>query len=314
VDFQPDVLAGFSAAAVDGVTSARITLVRPDAVVASPRAAILHVHGYNDYFYQPDLAEFFAGLGLAFYAVDLRKSGRSLKPGEHPHDMADLAEHGDDIQAAVDAIASLHSADSPRGLPVIVHGHSTGGLATAIWVADRPPAQLVAVILNSPLFGLQMNRRDRASMRALPLLAKVAPGATVASRPAVYAKFLHSSGGGPAEFDFAWKTPKGVPAKARWVAAVNRGWARIDAGLPISVPTLVARSDSCGPERDDNPRIMEQDVVIDTDAIALAIPKLGPNARELVVAGGIHDLSQSAPGPRKVYYDAVAAFIDEVLG
>ncbi|MCR6712179.1 MAG: hypothetical protein NVV57_05555 [Demequina sp.] len=106
----------------------------------------------------------------------------------------------------------------------------------------------------------------------------------------------------------------GCAAKARWVAAVNRGWARIDAGLPISVPTLVARSDSCGPERDDNPRIMEQDVVIDTEAIALAIPKLGPNVRELVVVGGIHDLSQSAPGPRKAYYDAVAAFIDEVLG
>ena len=242
MDFQPDVLAGFSAAPVASVTPARVTLVRPDAVVASPRAALLHVHGYNDYFYQPELAEFFAGLGLAFYAVDLRKSGRSLKPGEHPHDMADLAEQGDDIQAAVDAIADLHP-----GLPLIVHGHSTGGLAAAIWAADRPPAQLVAVILNSPLFGLQMNRRDRAAMRALPLLNKVAPGATVANRPAVYAKFLHSSGGGPAEFDFAWKTPKGVPTKARWVAAVSRGWARVDAGLPISVPTLVARSDSCGP-------------------------------------------------------------------
>jgi hypothetical protein len=58
---------------------------------------------------------------------------------------------------------------------------------------------------------------------------------------------------------------------------------------------------------------MEQDVVIDTDAIALAIPKLGPNARELVVEGGIHDLSQSAPGPRKAYYDGMTAFIDEVL-
>lgn len=303
MDFQPDVLAGFSAAPIDGVT-----LIRPDAAVASPRAALLHVHGYNDYFYQPDLAEFVAGLGLAFYAVDLRKSGRSLKAGEHPHDMADISEQGDDIQVAVDAIADLH----PE-LPIIVHGHSTGGLATAVWAADRPPAQLAAVILNSPLFGLTMTRLERAKMRALPMINRARPGAVVGDRPAIYAKHLHVSGGGPAEFDFAWKTPAGVPTHARWIAAVSRGWARIDAGLPISVPTLVAHSDSHGPERDDNPRIMEQDVVIDTDAIALAIPKLGPNASELVVEGGIHDLSQSAPGPRKAYYDGVTAFIDEVL-
>ena len=303
MDFQPDVLAGFSAATTRGVT-----LVRPDAAVASPRAAFLHVHGYNDYFYQAEYADWAAQLGVAFFAVDLRKSGRSLKEGEHPHDMADIAEQGDDIQAAVDAIAELHP-----GLPLVVHGHSTGGLATAVWAADRPPAQLAAVVLNSPLFGLQTNRRDRAALKALPLINRLAPGVTVANRPAVYAKFLHVSGGGPAEFDFAWKTPKGVPTHARWVAAVNRAWSRVGADLPIAVPTLVARSDSCGPERDDNPRIMEQDVVIDTEAIALAIAKLGPNARELVIQGGIHDLTQSAPGPRAAYRDGVAAFLDEVL-
>jgi alpha-beta hydrolase superfamily lysophospholipase len=303
VDFRPDVLAGFGAAAIDGVT-----LVRPDAVVASPRAAVLHVHGYNDYFYQRELADWFAGLGLAFYAVDMRRSGRSLKPGEHPHDMDDLAEQGDDIQAAVDAIAELH-----QGLPLIVHSHSTGALAAALWAADRAPAQLAGLILNSPLFGLVMTRRDRAAMRALPLVVRLRPAMTIGDRPAIYAKHLHVSGGGPAEFDIAWKTPAGVPARARWAAAVNRGWARIARGIEIPVPTLVAHSDSHGPESDENPRIMEQDVVIDTDAIVAAIPKLGPHVTELVVHGGIHDLTQSAPGPRKVYYDGVAAFVERVL-
>jgi hypothetical protein len=58
---------------------------------------------------------------------------------------------------------------------------------------------------------------------------------------------------------------------------------------------------------------MEQDVVVDTEATARRTPLLGPGARELVVVGGIHDLSQSSPGPRAAYLDAVAAFIDEVL-
>ncbi|MGC4175364.1 alpha/beta hydrolase [Demequina sp.] len=304
MDFLPDVLAGFSAAATDGVT-----LVRDDGAPASPRAAVLHVHGYNDYFYQAELAEWFREQGVAFFAVDMRRSGRSLKPGEHAHDMADLAEQGDDITTAALAVAELYP-----DLPLFVHAHSTGALAAAIWAADRPTPNTGGVILNSPLFGLAMTRRDRAAMRALPALVRIRPGMIVGDRPAIYAKFLHTSGGGPAEFDFAWKTPRGVPATARWMNAVNRGWARIAAGAEVQVPTLVAHSDSSGPERDDNPRILEQDVVIDTEAIVRGIPKLGPLARELVVPGGIHDLSQSAPGPRKVYLDGVAAFIDEVLG
>lgn len=303
MDWAPDILAGFETAKVGDVT-----LIRPDAPLASPRAAVLHVHGYNDYFFQAELADWFAQRGFAFFAVDMRRSGRSLQPGDHPHDMADIAEQGDDIQAAAAAINALHP-----NLKLVVHAHSTGALAAAVWAADRAPQQLAAVILNSPLFGLQTSKRDRAAMRALPLLGRVAPGAVVGRRPAIYAKYLHVSGGGPAEFDVTWKTPKGVPARARWVYAVSRAWSRIDAGLPIPVPTLVARSDSFGPESEDNPRINEQDVVVDTDATARAIPKLGPLASELVVTNGIHDLSQSSPGPRAAYFAGVEAFLDQVL-
>ena len=285
-----------------------VTLIRPDAVVASPRAALLHVHGYNDYFYQAEFARWASRQRLAFYAVDMRRAGRSLRPGEHPHDMADLVEQGEDIQTALEVIAAEHP-----GLPIVVHGHSTGGLAAAVWAADAAPAQLTALVLNSPLFGLAMTRRDRAAMLALPVIVRVRPGMIVGDRPAIYAKHLHVSGGGPADFDTAWKTPRGVPTTARWIAAVNAGWRRIAAGLAMPVPTLVAHSDSCGPERDDNPRIMEQDVVIDTEAIVNGIPRLGPRARELVVPGGIHDLTQSAPAARAQYLAAVAAFIDEVL-
>ncbi len=303
MEWSPDILAGFEAASIGD-----ITLIRPDAPLTSPRAAVLHVHGYNDYFYQADLADWFRERGIEFYAVDMRRSGRSLKSGDHPHDMADIAEQGDDIQAAVDAMRELHP-----DLPLVVHAHSTGALAAAIWVADRAPAHLKGVILNSPLFGLQMSKLDRAKLRGLPLLRRVAPTAVVARRPAIYAKYLHVSGGGPADFDTTWKTPAGVPARTTWVYAVIRAWARIEAGLTIPVPALVARSDSCGPETDDNPRLREQDVVVDTEATARLIPKLGPNARELVITNGIHDLTQSSAEPRAAYFAGVEAFLDEVL-
>ena len=42
--------------------------------------AMLYVHGHNDYFFQRHVADFYAGLGIGFYALDLRKCGRSLLP------------------------------------------------------------------------------------------------------------------------------------------------------------------------------------------------------------------------------------------
>ena len=42
---------------------------------------MLYVHGFSDYFFQTALADFFAARGLAFYALDLRKSGRARRPG-----------------------------------------------------------------------------------------------------------------------------------------------------------------------------------------------------------------------------------------
>src|SRR5450756_2896963 len=43
--------------------------------------AVLYAHGFSDYFFQTALADFFAERGLAFYALDLRKSGRARRPG-----------------------------------------------------------------------------------------------------------------------------------------------------------------------------------------------------------------------------------------
>ena len=52
---------------------------------------VLYVHGFSDYFFQTELADFLAERGLAVYALDLRKSGRARKPGQTAHFVSDLA-------------------------------------------------------------------------------------------------------------------------------------------------------------------------------------------------------------------------------
>src|SRR6185436_19925796 len=87
--WQPDrLLPGFEALEqpapddYDGRVVA--TLVRLPAGDA-PRGAVLYVHGYTDYFFQRHMALRFAAEGYAFYALDLRKHGRSLRAHQHPN-------------------------------------------------------------------------------------------------------------------------------------------------------------------------------------------------------------------------------------
>ncbi len=43
------------------------------------RKAVLHVHGFADYFFQTEYAAWWLERGYDFYAIDLRKYGRSLR-------------------------------------------------------------------------------------------------------------------------------------------------------------------------------------------------------------------------------------------
>ena len=53
--------------------------------------------------------------------------------------------------------------------------------------------------------------------------------------------------------------------------------------------------------------------MVDVEAIARLAPRLGDDVSELVIEGGVHELSLSAPGPRKVYIEGLVAWVDKVL-
>ncbi|HEX7250052.1 MAG TPA: alpha/beta fold hydrolase, partial [Burkholderiales bacterium] len=124
----------------DGPVTA--TLVRLPGGEA-PRGAALYVHGYTDYFFQRHMAERFAAEGYAFYALDLRKHGRSLRPGQHQNFCKSVAEYYEDIDRALDAI----------GAPVLLAGHSTGGLVASLYAHEGGRrGEVSALWLNSPFF------------------------------------------------------------------------------------------------------------------------------------------------------------------
>jgi hypothetical protein len=62
---------------------------------------VLYVHGWSDYFFQTELADFWTRLGVRFFALDLRKYGRSLRPHQTPGFVDELATYDEDIEAAL---------------------------------------------------------------------------------------------------------------------------------------------------------------------------------------------------------------------
>ena len=69
--------------------------------VSSPRGIVLYVHGYNDYFFQEELAEKSDSAGFAFFAIDLHYNGRSYREGDPRSDMRSVKEYYAEMDAAV---------------------------------------------------------------------------------------------------------------------------------------------------------------------------------------------------------------------
>ena len=66
--------------------------------------AVLHVHGFADYFFQTAYAEWWNERGYDFFALDLRKYGRSILPHQTPNYVADLTDYYPELDLAWDRV------------------------------------------------------------------------------------------------------------------------------------------------------------------------------------------------------------------
>ncbi|WP_420873074.1 alpha/beta hydrolase [Nocardioides daphniae] len=111
--------------------------------------AVLHVHGFADYFFQTEYAEWWTDRGYTFYALDLRKYGRSIRPHQTPNYVEDLRSYYPELDAALRLITERDGHDV-----VVGSAHSTGGLVLPLWASDQAVA-LAGIVLNSPWFDLR---------------------------------------------------------------------------------------------------------------------------------------------------------------
>ncbi|RYV51547.1 alpha/beta hydrolase [Pengzhenrongella frigida] len=266
------------------------TLVRfrpPTAEPLRSARAVLYVHGWSDYFFQTELAAYWHAQGAAFYAVDLRKFGRSLRPHQTPGYVDTLTDYDDDLAAA---LAEIRGELGPL-VRVILMGHSTGGLVSALWL-QRNPGEVGSLVLNSPWLELQGSAVLRnISTPAITQLARFQPKTPMPNIDAgFYARTIDATDGGEWVYNTAWRPTPSFPVRAGWLRAIIAGHAEVARGLSIDVPilTLASARSLISPRWSEGMRAA--DIVIDVDVIVRRAVQLGRTVTVIRIEGGLHDL------------------------
>lgn len=270
-----------------------------------PTFTVLHLHGWNDYFFQRELARQWSALGGAFYAVDLRKYGRSLRPHQTRGYVEHLSTYDEDLHAALQLVrreqGPVHD--------LVLTGHSTGGLTAALW-AHRHPGALRGLVLNSPWLELQGSMFLRAlSQPLVDRLARLQPKAVIPlSDPGFYQRVLMgwTEEDGPVPqgqdddpFVTGWRPDprwrvSGAAVRPGWLRAVLEGHAQVAQGLQIPCPILVMSSSRTILSPRWSPEMRRADVVLDVDQIRRRAVQLGPLVTVASFDGAVHDVTLSA--------------------
>ncbi|KAA1415825.1 alpha/beta hydrolase [Nocardioides humilatus] len=291
----------------DGEGEVVATLVSRSAGGQTTRA-VLHVHGFADYFFQASYGEWWLERGHDMYALDLRKYGRSIRPHQTATYVADLEEYFAELDLAWQRIT-----ERDGHTEVIISGHSTGGLVVALWADSRKPAELVGMVLNSPWLDLQGPSwmRSPAANLALGQLGRRQPMRVLTREVSgVYAKSLHRDHAGEWEFDLTWKPVESFPVRFGWLRAIRAGHARVHQGLAIHCPVLVLSSDRSAFTTTMDERAHSCDIVLDVRQIRRWAGSLGSHVTSVAVPGAMHDVVLSRPAARERAYEEIRLWLD----
>ena len=303
---RPDNEGEVVATLVRYVPAPRLADLRPHRPAAE--ADVLYVHGWSDYFFQKELAQFWHDRGARFFALDLRKYGRSLRDGQTPGFVDDLATYDEDIEAALAALGHGEGSTSHRKL--ILLGHSTGGLTLSLWT-NRHPGRAHALVLNSPWLEFQAGGPGRAALAPLiDLHARLDPKAALPNVDlGYYTRSVSKTMDGEWDYDLAWRPVRGFTVHPAWLTAILAGHARVAAGLSLDVPVLTLLSARSALLPYWTPEMMSSDIVLVVQDIAKRALGLAPTVTVSRIDGALHDVFLSREQPRGVAYAEMERWI-----
>lgn len=272
----------------------------------STRSSVLYIHGFIDYFFHPHIAKQFNENGFNFYALDLRKYGRSLLPHQQPNYCKNIEEYFEEITIAIRSIKK--ESDNP----IFLLGHSTGGLITSSYMNSGEARTLVdRLILNSPFFAFN---ESYIMKKLIPWVAKlvssIVPFAKIMKGLSpVYAKSIHKSFHGEWDYNFNWKPIEGFPTYFKWLYAISRAQKRLH-DSDITVPILIIHSSRSGNPKIFSEEAMTTDIVLNVEDMKSIGVKLGDHVSFVEVHNGKHDVFLSRSEVRENAFEVMFKWLN----
>ena len=282
------------------------TLIRKKAS-QSTNKAVLYIHGFIDYFFQTEMAEQFNQHGFDFYALDLRKYGRSILPHQKYYNIHEIAEYDAEITQALEIIGA-EGHDS-----VLLCGHSTGGLTTTLYVAHHPNHPLIkALWVNSPFYDFNMNPIKRAvGVPSLSRLAQKFPNLQFPSElNKWYAASLHKDLKGEWDFNLDWKKSSYPKVRISFIRAIYEAQKEIHQGVRVDVPVLVMHSHQTKNPRKWGKDAQSSDVILDVKDIQKYAKKIQGDVTIREIPNGLHDLVLSEKTVREGVYQQLFSWLE----
>ncbi|BDH06572.1 alpha/beta hydrolase [Streptomyces seoulensis] len=244
----------------------------------APRYLALLVHGYGEHAGRYDeVAGVLTGHGAAVYAPDHLGHGRSSGERARIDDFEDVVT---DVHTAADLARAGHP-----GLPLVLVGHSMGGLIAARY-AQRYGSELSALVLSGPVIGEWALPGQLLASDEIPD-TPVSPAA-LSRDPAVGAAYLADP--------LVWHGPMKRPT----LLAFERGLAAVaEGGDTGTLPLLWLHGDD--------------DRLVPLPGSRTGVERLGAGrATERIFAGARHEVFHETD--RAKVFEELTGFLDAVLG
>lgn len=265
-------------------------------------SAVIYLHGWADYFFHDHLASWFNEQGYDFYALELRKYGRSLLAHQKPNYCRDLQEYFPEIDSVIQRVTQRDGHQH-----VLVFGHSTGGLTASLYAAQGQRRQEIdGLILNSPFLGFKADGLMGNVLRFYGFLGRFNyNGVLPREGSPLYTQTIHRSEKGEWDFNFAWRPRTGFPFYQSWANAILKGHQQVNDGLDIKCPVLLLTSQKSYTGGKLGLEARSADVVLDAPTIRSKATKLGKQVSSQVIPGGLHDIFLSPKPIRDKAFEAI---------
>lgn len=286
----------------------RSTIVRHK-LLSDSRYGVLYIHGYNDYFFQIHMSKQFVDHGINFYAVDLRKYGRSIMPGQKKFEVRDLHEYFADIDSA------LVEMENDGIDNIVLFGHSTGGLIAALYINEIRHSSVNGLILNSPFLEWNFNGFMRKiAIPSFAALGRFFPTFSISQGDGTgYGESLLKEYHGEWTYNTDWKLLHPQKVESSWVRAISSAQDKLKKYSSIDIPVLLLYSSGSVSGNKWTPEHLCNDAVLNVKDIARYGRSLGNDVTECTIEGGMHDLSLSSSNARKQFFDDIFMWLSNKL-